>query len=96
MDKLDKPKLLKKGAEATIYFSNWYGKEIVIKSRNVKNYRHPKFASPYDYSDANCPVAEEASQDSFMIPHPMLLGNKEETDLIIEAIVKLQKNSKEL
>ena len=60
------------------------------------NYRHPKFASPYDYSDANCPVAEEASQDSFMIPHPMLLGNKEETDLVIEAIVKLQKNSKEL
>jgi TP53 regulating kinase-like protein len=42
LDKLDKPKLLKKGAEASIYFSNWYGKEIVIKSRNVKNYRHPK------------------------------------------------------
>ena len=42
MDKLVKPKLLKKGAEATIYFSNWYGKKIVIKSRNVKKYRHPK------------------------------------------------------
>lgn len=42
MDKLAKPKIIKKGAEATIYFSNWYGKEIVIKSRKVKKYRHPK------------------------------------------------------
>ncbi len=41
MAKLVKLKLLKKGAEATIYLSNWYGKEIVIKSRNVKKYRHP-------------------------------------------------------
>lgn len=45
MDKLVKSKILKKGAEATIYLSNWYGKEIVIKSRKVKKYRHPNLDS---------------------------------------------------
>ena len=41
MDKIDKFTILKKGAEATIYLSHWYGKKVVIKSRNVKKYRHP-------------------------------------------------------
>jgi TP53 regulating kinase-like protein len=45
LDNLVKSKILKKGAEATIYLSNWYGKEIVIKSRKVKKYRHPNLDS---------------------------------------------------
>jgi len=42
LDKIDKQKIiLKKGAEATVYLAHWYGKEVVIKSRKVKKYRHP-------------------------------------------------------
>jgi TP53 regulating kinase-like protein len=40
MDKLVILKQLKKGAEATITLANWYGKKVVLKSRNVKKYRH--------------------------------------------------------
>lgn len=42
MDKLVILKQLKKGAEATINLSDWYGKKVVIKSRNLKKYRHPQ------------------------------------------------------
>jgi TP53 regulating kinase-like protein len=42
LDKLVILKQLKKGAEATISLSNWYGKKVVLKSRNVKKYRHPQ------------------------------------------------------
>lgn len=41
MGELNKSTILKKGAEATIYLSYWQGKEVVIKSRRVKKYRHP-------------------------------------------------------
>ena len=41
MDKIAEFTILKKGAEATIYLSHCYGKKVVIKSRNVKKYRHP-------------------------------------------------------
>lgn len=40
MDKLTKLNIFKKGAEANIYLSYWQGKEVILKSRNVKKYRH--------------------------------------------------------
>jgi TP53 regulating kinase-like protein len=40
MDKLNRSNILKKGAEANIYLSSWQGKEVVLKSRNIKKYRH--------------------------------------------------------
>ena len=46
--------------------------------------------------EVNCPVAEEMSMDSFMLTHPMLLGNEKETTLIVEAIKKLKKHADEL
>ena len=40
MDEINKSTVIKKGAEATIYLSYWQGKEVIIKSRKVKKYRH--------------------------------------------------------
>jgi TP53 regulating kinase-like protein len=42
LDKLVILKQLKKGAEANIILANWYGKKVVLKSRNIKKYRHPQ------------------------------------------------------
>jgi TP53 regulating kinase-like protein len=39
MDMLKKPVLLKKGAEASLYLSDWYGRKAVIKTRIPKKYR---------------------------------------------------------
>jgi TP53 regulating kinase-like protein len=40
LDTLNESNLIKKGAEASIYLSYWYGKEVIIKSRKTKKYRH--------------------------------------------------------
>lgn len=39
MAEIKKQALLKKGAEASLYVSNWHGKAVVIKSRLTKRYR---------------------------------------------------------
>jgi TP53 regulating kinase-like protein len=39
MDKLTQPVLLKKGAEASLYLSDWHGRKAVIKTRIPKRYR---------------------------------------------------------
>jgi TP53 regulating kinase-like protein len=39
IDKIDEAKLLKKGAEASLFLTNWYGRKVVIKSRIPKMYR---------------------------------------------------------
>jgi TP53 regulating kinase and related kinases len=38
--KSEKRLLIKKGAEANIYITKWYGKEAVVKTRLAKPYRH--------------------------------------------------------
>jgi len=60
------------------------------------NYRHEKFGSHPGFNNIRCPVAEEIYKDSFMLAHPMLLGAEKETDLIAEAISKIQKHADEL
>lgn len=42
MDKVTMPMLLKKGAEASLYLTDWHGKKVVMKKRLPKKYRHPK------------------------------------------------------
>jgi len=39
MDKLKQPILLKKGAEASLYLTDWYGKKAITKIRIPKKYR---------------------------------------------------------
>jgi len=39
MDEVARRKLLKKGAEATLYLADWHGRKVVIKARLPKRYR---------------------------------------------------------
>ena len=41
IDKVDNAKLLKKGAEATLFLTGWHGRKVVIKIRIPKKYRPP-------------------------------------------------------
>ena len=41
MDILTEPRLLKKGAEASLYLADWHGKKAIIKTRIPKRYRPP-------------------------------------------------------
>ena len=42
IDKIDGAKLLKKGAEASLFVTDWYGRKAIIKVRVPKRYRPPK------------------------------------------------------
>ena len=42
MDNLDQQKILKKGAEASLYLANWQGRKAVFKARLPKEYRVPE------------------------------------------------------
>ena len=42
MDRLKKPVLFKKGAEASLYVADWHGRKVVIKRRLPKKYRPPE------------------------------------------------------
>ena len=39
MDKVNSRKLLKKGAEASLFLTNWHGRKVIIKERSPKRYR---------------------------------------------------------
>ena len=39
MDTVAKPKLFKKGAEASLYLAHYHGRKVVIKVRSPKKYR---------------------------------------------------------
>lgn len=42
MDEVTLPKLLKKGAEASLFLVDWHGKRVVVKTRLPKKYRPEK------------------------------------------------------
>ncbi len=42
IDKIDSAKLLKKGAEASLFVAAWYGRKAIFKVRVPKRYRPPK------------------------------------------------------
>ena len=41
MDTITEPTLFKKGAEASLYLTDWHGKKVIIKTRIPKKYRPP-------------------------------------------------------
>jgi TP53 regulating kinase and related kinases len=41
IDKIDEAKLLKKGAEASLFLADWHGRKVIIKIRIPKMYRPP-------------------------------------------------------
>ena len=42
MDKTKQPRLIKKGAEASLYLADWHGRKVIMKKRLPKKYRLPK------------------------------------------------------
>jgi len=40
IDKIDNTKLLKKGAEASLFLADWHERKVIIKLRTPKKYRH--------------------------------------------------------
>jgi TP53 regulating kinase-like protein len=41
MENVSEPEILKQGAEAKLYVSDFYGRAAIIKERFTKTYRHP-------------------------------------------------------
>ncbi len=41
IDKIDSTKLFKKGAEASLFLTDWHERKVIIKLRIPKKYRHP-------------------------------------------------------
>jgi len=42
VDKVDSQKLLKKGAEASLFLASWHGRRVIVKARFPKKYRPAK------------------------------------------------------
>lgn len=42
MDKVKQLRLIKKGAEASLYLADWHGRKVIMKKRLPKKYRLPK------------------------------------------------------
>ena len=42
IDKVDTAKLLKKGAEASLFLTDWHERKVIIKVRIPKKYRPPE------------------------------------------------------
>ena len=57
----------------------------------------PSYDKPIDYTKVHCPEAERIYQtEALNISHPGFLGDKEDMDLILEAIRKVRANTDEL
>jgi hypothetical protein len=57
----------------------------------------PSYDKPIDYTKVQCPEAERIYQtEALSISHPNFLGDKEDMDLILEAIRKVRANTDEL
>jgi len=57
----------------------------------------PSYDRQIDYTKVHCPEAERIYQtEALCISHPVFLGDKEDMDLILEAIRKVRENTDEL
>lgn len=50
MDELKNPLLIKKGAEANLYLSDWHGRKVILKRRLPKGYRQPELDNKIRFS----------------------------------------------
>jgi hypothetical protein len=46
--------------------------------------------------DRGCPAAEEACRSTLILRHPVLLGDPEDMDDIVEVLAKIKKNIHEI
>jgi len=68
-----------------------------ITAGNTWPIKYPTYNKPLDYTKVYCPEAERIYRtESLSISHPIFLGDREDMDLIIEAIKKVRSNTDEL
>ena len=56
----------------------------------------PYYGEEIDYSTVICPNAEKLCKQAVWIPHPVLLGEKEDMKDIVNAIEKVWENRKDV
>jgi dTDP-4-amino-4,6-dideoxygalactose transaminase len=68
-----------------------------IKDGNTLPIKYPTYDKPLDYTKVFCPEAERIfKNESMSIAHPYFLGDREDMDLILEAMKKVRSNVNEL
>jgi dTDP-4-amino-4,6-dideoxygalactose transaminase len=68
-----------------------------ITGGNTWPIKYPTYDKPLDYTKVYCPEAERIYQtEALCISHPVFLGEREDMDLILEAIRKVRTNTDEL
>jgi dTDP-4-amino-4,6-dideoxygalactose transaminase len=68
-----------------------------ITGGNTWPIKYPTYNKPLDYTKVCCPEAERIYQtEALCISHPVFLGEREDMDLILEAIRKVRANTDEL
>jgi dTDP-4-amino-4,6-dideoxygalactose transaminase len=68
-----------------------------ITGGNTWPIKYPTYDKPLDYTKVYCPEAERIYQtEALCISHPVFLGEREDMDLILEAIRKVRANTDEL
>jgi len=68
-----------------------------ITGGNTWPIKYPTYNKPLDYTKVCCPEAERIYQtEALCISHPVFLGEREDMDLILEAIRKVRTNTDEL
>ncbi|MDQ1317702.1 MAG: DegT/DnrJ/EryC1/StrS family aminotransferase [Candidatus Poribacteria bacterium] len=68
-----------------------------ITGGNTWPIKYPTYGKPLDYTKVYCPEAERIYQtEALCISHPVFLGEKEDMDLILDAIRKVRENTNEL
>jgi len=63
---------------------------------NIPNYADPIFVTDMDYSKVHCPVAEKAHRVGMVLSWNMLMGPREDMDVIADAVAKVKDNVGEL
>jgi len=87
MDKVDSQKLLKKGAEASLFQASWHGRNVIIKARLPKWYRPAELdAKIRGYRTAHEPqLMHEAKKAGVPTPTIFLVDTKNAT-IIMEYV----------
>jgi TP53 regulating kinase-like protein len=91
MDKIGKPLLIKKGAEASLFLAEWHGKKVIMKKRLPKKYRPPKL-------DENIRASRTSREPQLMheakkvgVPTPTIfLVDKKNATIVMEYIDGIQ------
>ena len=72
----------------------------VFKPKTLRKFLHPEMSDLYqkrsNAGQANCPQAEKACENTLILRHQVLLGDRKSMDDIVAALDKVQKNIQQL